>query len=367
VLIFRRVVAILLFVFIAIPLLLAPVYRFPTPQPFTGRSLWNPYARLAGTWQKANLHAHGHAWGGVTNGRQSDEEVVQAYRQRGYSVAGVSNYGSIAAFRGVDTIPLYEHGYNIPKGHQLAIGAHSVVWLDFPFWQTLNQKQFVIDRVHSAADLVSINHPNTAYFEDDMRNLTGYELMEIVNGPFPVEDLWDAALSTGHVVWALGNDDAHDVMNLRRTFIAWNMIDAATPSAADIIDALRHGRTYAVSLVGNNPDAALKSVDVKDATMTVASTGVPATYLFVGQDGAVRGTANQVMEATYTFAATDTYIRTVIRTPNVVMYINPVLRYDGAALPRPAAAVDETSTWAQRAVIFLAAAVLSFLLWRRRA
>jgi hypothetical protein len=155
-------------------------------------------------------------------------------------------------------------------------------------------------------------------------------------------------------------------MNLRRTFIAWNMIDAATPSAPDIIDALRHGRTYAVSLVGNNPDAALKSVDVRDATMTVASTGVPATYLFVGQDGAVRGTANQVMEATYTFAATDTYIRTVIRTPNVVMYINPVLRYDGA-LPRPAAAVDQTSTWIHRTVIFLIAAAAAFLLWARRA
>ena len=72
------------------------------PQPFAGASLWNPYAHLAGTWQKANLHAHGHAWAGMTNGKQTDEEVVRAYKQRGYAVAGVSNYASIAAFRGVD-------------------------------------------------------------------------------------------------------------------------------------------------------------------------------------------------------------------------------------------------------------------------
>jgi len=334
------------------------------PQPFAGPALWNPYAHLSGTWQKANLHAHGVAWGGVTNGRQTDEEVVKAYKARGYSVAGVSNYASIAAFHGVDTIPLYEHGYNIPKIHQLAIGARSVVWLDFPFWQTLDQKQLIIDRVGAAADLVSINHPNTGYVEDDMRNLTGYQLIEVVNGPFPFEDFWDAALSSGHVVWALGNDDAHDVTNLRRTFIAWNMIDAPTPSAPDIIAALRQGRTYAVSLVGSGADAALKSVEVKDAAMTVSSTGVPATYLFIGQNGEVRGTANQVMAATYTFAATDTYIRTVIRTPNLVMYINPVLRYD-TELPAPVADVDVTSTWLHRGLILLISAVVVFLLWRR--
>ena len=364
-LIFRRGVAILLFFFIALPSLLAPVYRFPPPQPFAGPALWNPYANLTGTWQKANLHAHGHAWGGVTNGKQTDEEVVQAYKQRGYSVAGVSNYASIAAQRGVDTMPIYEHGYNIPKGHQLAIGARSVVWLDFPLWQSLDQKQFIIDRVGATADLVSINHPNTAYADEDMRNLTGYQLMEIVNGPFPVEDLWDTALSSGHVVWALGNDDAHDVTNLRRTFIAWNMIDAPSPSTGDIISALRQGRTYAVSLVGDKADAALKSVSVADATITIASAGVPATYLFVGQDGAVLGTANQVMEATYTFAATDTYIRTVIRTPNMVMYINPVMRYDGTKLPTPLATIDETSTWLRRALVLVFSGVVFFLLWRR--
>jgi hypothetical protein len=355
----------LLFPFIAIPSLLAPVYRFPPSTPFAGASLWNPYAHLSGRWQKANLHAHGVAWGGVTNGRQSDNDVVQAYKQHGYTVAGVSNYASIAAFHGVDTIPLYEHGYNILKAHQLAIGAREVVWLDFPLWQTLDQKQYLIDRVGAVAELVSVNHPNTAYTDDDMRNLTGYQLMEVVNGPFPVEDLWDTALSSGHVVWAVGNDDAHDVTNLRRTFIAWNMIDAPSASAHDVIDALRQGRTYAVSLVGNNPDAALKSVELSGSTLTITSTGVPATYLFVGQDGAVRGTANQVMQAMYTFAATDTYIRTVIRTPNVVMYVNPIIRYDGVKLPTLTSTVNEASTWLHRALVLVVSAVVIFLLWRR--
>jgi hypothetical protein len=364
VLIFRRVLA-TLFLAVAIPYLLAPVYRFPPPQRFGGAALWNPYEHTSGSWQRANLHAHGRSWGGLTNGSQLDKDVVVAYRQHGYSVAGVSDYHWIAAQHGIDTLPLYEHGYNIAKGHQLAIGAQSVVWLDFPLWQGRDQKQYIIDRVGAAADLVAINYPNTAYSEDDMRDLTGYQLLEVVNGPFPGEDFWDAALSTGHLVWALANDDSHDIKNARRTFIAWNMIDTPSASPSDIVDALRHGRHYAVSLVGEKADASLKSIELQDSTLTVSSFGVPATYLFVGQDGTVRKTADQVMQASYTIEPRDSYVRTVIRTPNIVMYLNPIVRYDGSSLPSRRATPNTAATWLQRAFLIATCAVVLLLLWRR--
>jgi len=54
-----------------VPYAWGPVYRFPEPVPFSGTQLWNPYKTLGGRWQRANLHAHGHAWGGVTSGAQS--------------------------------------------------------------------------------------------------------------------------------------------------------------------------------------------------------------------------------------------------------------------------------------------------------
>jgi len=364
VLIFRRVLA-ALFLAVAIPYLLAPVYSFPPPRQFAGTALWNPYAHMSGTWLRSNLHAHGRSWGGLTNGYQADEEVVRAYRDHGYSVAGVSNYQWIAAQHGVATLPLYEHGYNISKGHQLAIGARGVEWLDFPLWQGRDHKQYIIDRVGAAADLVALNHPNTAYSEDDLRDLTGYQLLEVVNGPFPVEDLWDAALSTGHLVWALANDDSHNLMNVRRTFIAWNMIDAPSAGTSDIVNALSHGRHYAVALVGDKVDAALKNIELQDSTLTVSSSGVPATYLFVGQDGAVRKTADQVMQASYTIEARDTYIRTVIRTPNIVMYINPIVRYNGVGFPSLKATSNLTATWLQRGLLVALYAVVLLLLWRR--
>jgi hypothetical protein len=212
---------------------------------------------------------------------------------------------------------------------------------------------------------VALNHPNTAYSEDDLRDLTGYQLLEVVNGPFPGEDFWDAALSTGHLVWALANDDSHDVKNVRRTYIAWNMIDARSPDGADIVDALRQGRHYAVSLVGEKADAALRSIELQDSTLTVSSSGVPATYLFVGQDGMVRKTADQVMQASYTIEPRDTYIRTVIRTPNIVMYLNPIVRYDGVGLPSRRATPNMTASWLQRGFLVAAYALVLLLLWRR--
>jgi len=354
------------FIAVAIPYALAPVYRFPPPRTFRGAALWNPYARLTGTWQRANFHAHGHAWSGLTNGTHSDEEVVEAYRQRGYSVPGVSDYQWIAAHHGVDTMPIYEHGYNITKEHQLAIGARRVEWLDFPLWTGLSQKQFMLNRVAQTSDLLAINHPATAYTEQDFRDLTGYHLIEVVNGPFRFEDVWDAALSSAHAVWALANDDIHDLSNIHRLAIAWNMIDAPSPGVSDIVAALRHGRTYAVSLVGEKADAALAGVEVQDQTLTVSSSGVPATFVFIGQNGVVRKTADQVMRATYVIEPADTYIRTVIRTPNMVMYVNPIVRYDGGKLPALTAVVNKPLTWLSRAIVVVVSVVVPPLLWRRR-
>ena len=364
-LILRRAAAIVFFA-AAIPYALAPVYRFPPPQAFRGPALWNPYAHLSGPWQRANLHAHGHTWGGLTNGTHTDDEVVRAYRERGYSVAGISNYQWIAAQHGVPTMPLYEHGFNISKEHQLAVGAREVEWLDFPLGTWINQKQYVLNRVGATSALVAIAHPGTGYSEGDLYRLTGYQMMEVINGPFGFEELWDAALSSGHPIWALANDDIHDLRNVRRFAIAWNMIQASSADTPDILAALKAGRSYAVSLVGEKADAALSSVHVRDAMLTVSSTGVPATYMFVGQDGTLLQSSDQVMQATYAIRPDDTYVRTIIRTPNMVMFLNPILRYDGTAVAVPVATVNTTLSWVSHAFVVLLCVAVVPLLWRRR-
>jgi hypothetical protein len=355
---------------VALPYAWGPIYHFPAPSTFTGAKFFNPYAELRGTWQRANLHAHGRAWSGITNGQQPDEEVVAKYHSLGYTVAGVSDYERIAALHGVPTMPIYEHGYNIGKRHQLAIGARDVEWFDFLLWQSASDKQYILDRVGASTDLVAINHPSLrdAYSKDDLRKLTGYQLMEVVNGPDRQDNMWDAALSSGHVVWALANDDAHDVNDPRRIGLAWNMIDAPTPSNNDVIEALRAGRTYAVARKKAGLQAretTVRAVHMNDEQLVVTCSGEPATFEFIGQDGSLRGTVKNTLSADYTFSPDDTYIRTVISAPRATMYLNPVLRYDGAHIPAPASTVEAGTTWLMRGTCFFAG-VAAILALRRR-
>lgn len=349
-----------------LPYAWGPTYRFPEAAAFSGATFWNPYTSPDATWQRANLHAHGRAWGGLTSGEQSDAAVAARYRELGYAVAGVSDYQHIAAFHGVGTLPLYEHGFNAGKNHQLAIGARGVDWFDFPLWQTVNNQQYVIDRIKRRADLVSLNHPSSrdAYDVSAMRALTGYDLVEIVNGPFTAEDVWDAALSSGHPVWAVANDDTHDLTDPRRMAIGWNMIDAKSTSTADIVGALHAGRSYAVLRTGALDEAnitTLRSVSIHDSTLTVNLHGAPSTITFIGQDGAVRHTVKEATSGSYAMTPADTYVRTVVTSPQTMLYLNPVIRWNGSTLPAPAASVDQVWTWTRRGVV----ALLCTLFWLR--
>jgi hypothetical protein len=357
---------------LALPYACSPVYQFTGPRPFAGAHLHNPYATVQGRWQRANLHAHGIAWGGLTNGHQPSQDVVRTYRALGYDVAGISNYQAIAAFSGVDTPPIYEHGYNISKRHQLAIGARRVDWFDFPLWQWLSHEQFIIDRLGETADLVTLVHPHTrdAYSTDDLQHLTRYHLLEIVNGPFRSEGPWDTALSSGHPVWAIGNDDTHDTSDTRRLAAAWTMIDAPSAATRDVVAALKAGRSYAVARNGDTPvraDLGLDRVDVLDGTLTVSATGAPATFTFVGQSGAVRKVVKDATSASYTLTDHDSYIRTIVRAPQTTIYLNPVLRHDGRGLAMRTATVDPWRTWIVRTALAGALLLATWLLARRRA
>lgn len=297
---------------------------------------------------------------------------MATYKRLGYDVAGVSNYHSIAAHQGVDTLPLYEHGYNLTKRHQLAIGARHVDWFDFPFWQWLSQEQFIIDRVARTADLVALPHPDTreAYDAANLSYLTGYHFIEVINGPFEATVPWDAALSSGHPVWALGNDDTHDTSDPRRTAAAWTMVDAASASAHDVVNALRAGRAYAVERRGDRPgqmDAALSGVTVDaSGTVTVAITGAPAVIEFFGQDGAFRATHLGSHSAQYTFTSDDTYLRTVIRTPQTIIFLNPIFRTAQEDLQAPIAIIDPLRTWVLRAGVLATLLVAAVVLWPLR-
>ena len=122
------ILAVLAFLLV-LPYAFPPVYQFPAEKPFSGPRLYNPYVSAHGPWRRANLHAHGRAWLGLANGRQSDAEVVAAYRGLGYDLAGLSNYQKLKG-PADGALSIYEHGFNLGKHHQLVFGARRVDWFD---------------------------------------------------------------------------------------------------------------------------------------------------------------------------------------------------------------------------------------------
>ena len=190
--------------------------------------------------------------------------------------------------------------------------------------------------------------------------------MEVINGPFEFEELWDAALSSGHPIWALANDDIHDLSNVRRLAIAWNMIDAPTPHEPDIVAALRAGRSVLhLACRQDRRRGPRRRARARLGADGVVHRGAWDVRLHrPGRRGAAdvrSGHAGDIFDQ-----ADDTYIRTVIRTPNMVMYLNPVLRYDGTSVPVPVATVNEPLTWASHVFVVLLCLTVPPLLWRRR-
>lgn len=108
----------------------SPVFNFAETRPFSGEKIFNPYQQVKGRVVKANFHAHAKAWGGLTNGHNSAEELMGSYHDKGYAFAGVSNYFATNPLN--EGLKVYEHGINLMKSHKLAINPSSVVYFDYP-------------------------------------------------------------------------------------------------------------------------------------------------------------------------------------------------------------------------------------------
>jgi hypothetical protein len=172
-------------------------------------------------------------------------------------------------------------------------------------------------------------------------------------------------LSSGRRVWGIGVDDTHDFNDLRRTATGWTMVDAVSSSADDVLAALRGGRMYAVSGHGGRSATVLKSVSTTGSRLQVACEGAAATFSFIGQDGRLLEIAAGVRSASYSFSTADTYVRTVIHSPDSVLYLNPVTRTTADSATQEAD-VDLFLTWVSRLAVGVVCAGLLALIARAK-
>lgn len=336
----------LVLVVILVFYLTAQRYEFDEPSPFSGEYIYNPYQDIdSKQWLKYNFQVQSRAWGGVTDGRNNTNEMIDSiYHLFGYDHVATSDYQRINYHRSEDEafIPVYEHGYGIRKTHQVCIGAEKVLWIDYPFFQTLSLKQGIIDKLARHNELVALAHPGlrNGYTYEDMKYLSGYVLLEALTNMDVSIPHWDTALSHGHLVYLLANDDAHNVFNSNEVGRRFTMINASDKKRETIIRKLNQGVSYGVDfkLIYNEPMEEkiersktiphLVSAKLMQDTFKIEVSTQADAFRFVGQGGILLSETTGSHSGNYIIRPDDTYVRTEIIFPDATaFYLNPLTRH----------------------------------------
>lgn len=334
-----------------------PVYIFDEPVPFHGDYLLNPYQDIDSSyWKCCNFHGHTRQYGGVTNGRNNGNAVYDSmYRLFGYDHVGISDYNKVNGYengRDPGFIPGYEHGYNVWKTHQVCLGTKKVRRIDYFFYQTLSHKQHMLNRLGEQNRVVAVAHPSFvdgSYNVSDMKYLSNYKVLEVLNGFVNSPEHWDMALSNGHLVYLIADDDTHDVLKVNDIALRITYLNAKDNDASQLYDALLSGKAVGIDFDLDREEQMdhkvkrfkrdipyLNSAKLNGDYFTVNVTKPIRQADFIGQGGTVlksewHDDADSVFRASYKILPTDQYVRTVLTFfDGTTMWLNPITRHESS-------------------------------------
>lgn len=366
-----------------------PTYSFREPRPFSGEYYYNPYQDMnLDQWKKYHFHCHSRKFFGLTNGRKSTEKAIDSvYSALGYDHYGISDYMSINSYGAdkEDYIPAYEHGYGlIRKTHQICIGAEKVYRPDFIFMQNLNMKQHMLNKLGERCRFAMPAHASftKGYKVSDMKWLSNYRLIEVLNPYGNAFEYWDEALSNGHRVYALGDDDTHDITNINEVGRNMTMVNTQSLEAECVYEALEKGLCYAVEfnnyfLFGSPLERKAEIAQtlphltrcelVGDTLFLATSADGLKEVRFIGQGGKVLKTCENVKEAYYVIQPEDTYVRTEINIDDLrLMYLNPITKHPSPVVEdRRLDVVNGAQTWLYRIVYIIAVLTMLWYLFKK--
>jgi hypothetical protein len=298
-------------------------------------------------WYKGNTHTHTVN----SDGDSTPDEVVRWYRERNYNFLVLSDHNFLTNVEGLNALhgadekfivirgeevsdtfnkkPIHINGLNVERTVEPQ-GGKSVVEV----------MQRNVNAIRDARGVPHINHPNFGWMitADDLKKVENNKLFEIYNGHPEVnnfggggkpglEEMWDAILSSGKLLYGIAVDDAHVFKKpwdkgAPRPGQGWIFVRAERLSSAAILEAMERGDFYASTGV----ELTDYQVGDKSIAITINEERTSKYRIqFIGKNGRVLSEAIS-SPAVYQFRGDEAYVRAkIIESNGKLAWTQPVM------------------------------------------
>lgn len=299
-------------------------------------------------WFKGNTHTHTTE----SDGDSAPDVVARWYREHGYQFLVLSDHNVLTSVEALNALAGKDAGFLLIKGEEVTdkfdakpihVNGLDVAEKVDPQRGTsvLDVIQRNVDAIRRAGGVSHINHPNFgwALSIDDLQRVRNNRLLEIFNGHPHVnnlggggvpglEEVWDALLSSGTLVYGIAVDDAHIFKDPGNPNVAgpgrgWVVVRAARLEPRAILTALEDGQFYASTGV----ELTDYVVTPRAMTITVKKDSWSKYRIqFIGKGGRVLAESLD-SPAEYVFQGNEGYVRAkVLESNGRVAWCQPVMR-----------------------------------------
>jgi hypothetical protein len=288
-------------------------------------------------WFKGNTHTHTLN----SDGDSTPDDVVRWYREHGYQFLVLTDHNFLTSVDALQALHGATDRFLVVKGEEVSdeFGGKPLHLNGLDLASQVAPQhggsvadvlQRNVDAIRGAGGVPHINHPNFrwAITTDELRAVRNNKLFEIYNGHPEVnvaggggipglEEVWDAILTAGTLLYGIAVDDAHTFKDPGNPNVAGPgrgsvSVRAARLETRLLLEAMERGDFYAstgVELADYTVTSASMTVTVKKTTFS------KYRILFIGRGGKVIKEALD-SPATYDFRGGEGYVRAKILESN---------------------------------------------------
>jgi hypothetical protein len=358
--------------------LTAPQYFFVEPKPFEGSYINNPYKSLdTNSFRTTLFSAPEVPLGTIIIG--DDQMMLESIQNEFQEFDHVEMVMRQKLFRNEifksDKLYSYQHGLGFANPSMFCIGARKNLWIDYPLFKNIHHKQGLIEKLLNDCDMVALNP--ASFTAEEIKYLSGYQLIDLGNNTKNAAALWDSALSNGHLVYGFATEKEFG-FGIHNSFnVDYLVVNPDFDSTQALMDAIKQGSSYVVThqqdlgvqrnhekLASERPF--LVSAFLNADTFYVSTSQTASFFKFISQKGKLLHLDENTSSASCVFGAEDNYMRVEIVFPDgTKFFLNPLTRHFTANTDKQnLASIDVTKTALMRGVYIILIVILLQIIFK---